>query len=468
MRTNPLSPLLLTAVLSLTPALGGPADAEPTVPLSEAVKRAREAVFPTLVHIRPIFDTSRGGKKIETQATGSGVVVREDGLVVTNFHVAGTAKRMICSLADRRRCTADLVGADAATDLAVVRLRLDELGLERLPCAKFASRASVETGNFVLAMGSPLGLNRSVSLGVVSCRERYLTPMTVAGHVPTGLFNTWIQTDAAINPGNSGGPLVDLEGRIVGINTRGYRGADNLGFAIPCDVVEEVFAAIVRDGRVVRSHSGLTFQPLNEMIGVFSSGDESGVLVASVEPDSPAAASGIRAGDVLAEYGGERVGAMFDEDVPDLRRRVAAVAVGSEVQVRVRRDGRELAFVLVTEEWNPADNEDRELEALGLTLRRLSDRERYERFLDGEEGLLVTGIRAGRPASRSAPRLASGDVLLSIDEEPVRSPQEVEQVVALARDRAAGSLVLRVRRGGQELLVAVDVDGSDALVGDRP
>jgi S1-C subfamily serine protease len=224
-----------------------PSDA-PVSDLAAAIEHARERVFPTLVHIQPIFDVASGGRTIEASATGSGAIIREDGLVVTNFHVAGSAKRLICTLADRRKVSARLVGVDAPTDLALLRLELSELGLEKIACATFAERLPKE-GEFVVAMGSPLGLTRSLSFGVVSCSQRYLGELRLNGGAATGLFNTWIQTDAAINPGNSGGPLVALDGAIVGVNSRGFDRADNLGFAIPASVVLEVIDRLLSSRR---------------------------------------------------------------------------------------------------------------------------------------------------------------------------------------------------------------------------
>ena len=452
MRTFLISSLACLAVAST--GWTAPPPERPSPPsLVRAIERARDHVFPTLVHLRPVFDRSLRGRKIETQSTGSGVVVTPDGLVVTNFHVAGTAKRLICTLSDRRRAHADLVGGDAATDLAVVRLRLDELDTDALPYAEFGDPAGLKEGEFVMAMGSPLGLTRSLSLGVVSCTNRFLKPMTVAGHLPTGLFNTWIQTDAAINPGNSGGPLVDLDGRIVGINTRAMRGADNLGFSIPADVVEAVLAEIVANGAVARSRLGVSIQPLHELVGVFGDdGGEEGVLVASVDPGSPAARAGIEAGDVVTRFGGAPISCVFEEDVPGVRRLLSSAPAGVEVEVAVRRDGRTRTTVATPEEWRSADEEDVELKGRGLTVRRMSDDELRGRYLEDRGGVLITGVRRGGVASEARPLLRADDVIVEVDRRPVVDVEELER----ALERAEGeSTLLRIVRGAEELLVAM-------------
>ncbi|MFH0944393.1 MAG: trypsin-like peptidase domain-containing protein [Planctomycetota bacterium] len=423
--------------------------------LRDALRAARDRVFPTLVHIRPVLDLSRGGKKTETMLTGSGVIVSSDGLVITNFHVAGIAKRMICTLADRRRLGADLVGADAATDLALIRLRLDELNLERINCAEFGDMDGLEVGDFVMTMGSPLGLTRSLSLGVVSCRDRYLPPMTVSGHVPTGLFNTWIQTDAAINPGNSGGPLVDLSGRVIGINTRGYRGAENLGFAIPGDVVQEVLAALLETGRVIRSEIGVSCQSLEEMSNILGGGG--GVLISSVASDSPAYECGLRVGDLLISYDGQPLAAQFDEDLPLVQRRMAAVPVGKRVEAVVRRHGEQIAFSLTTERWEPPAEEDLELPEWGLTVRGLSADERRDRYLPDAVGVLVTGVRKGGLAGRTRPSLLADDVLVAVDGEKLAAPDDVEGRLLEARAAGLEAVLLRVIRGHATYLMAMPV-----------
>ncbi|MBI4881681.1 MAG: trypsin-like peptidase domain-containing protein [Planctomycetes bacterium] len=435
------------------PARGGSDPVSPS-PLEQAIRRARDEVFPKLVFIRPVFDLSREGQKIETSATGSGVIISADGLVVTNFHVAGTAKRLVCTLSDRRRVTAELVGADAATDVALLRLRLAELRLAEIPFARFGSETDLEAGDFVMALGSPLGLTRSLSLGVVSCRDRYLPPMVVSGHVPTGLFNTWIQTDAAINPGNSGGPLVDLAGRIVGINARGYRGAENLGFSIPASVVAEVVESLLASGRVSRSRIGLTCQPLKEMSGRFAS-EAGGVLVSSVDAGSPAAEAGIEAGNIMLSYDGQPVSALFDEDMPAVARLMAGVPVGKRIEVVVRRGEEVRACLATTVEWQPPAEQDQELGEWGLTLRGLTDRERRERRLDDRGGVLVTGVRAGGSAFLASPKLLAGDVLLEIDGAPAEAAERVRESLERAAEGGAQAALLKVKRGHGELLIAL-------------
>lgn len=422
--------------------------------LRQAIADVRDRVFPTLVHIQPVFDVSVGGRKVESSATGSGVIVRSDGTVVTNFHVAGTAKRMLCTLSDRRKISAKLIGSDAATDLAVIQLELSELGLDSIAHADFNEAIPLE-GDFVIAMGSPLGLTRSLSFGVVSCSKRHLGDLKLHGGLATGRFNTWIQTDAAINPGNSGGPLVDLDGRIVGINARGYEKADNLGFAIPAFVVRDVFDRILRDGRVIRSDLGIEIQPLRE-----DAGSDRGALVASVEAGSPAAKAGIVSGDVIRRARGIELDVRFDEDVPDARRILADAAPAQPFEIVVVRDGKELTIPVTPIELANQQEQDNELEELGITLRVLTADERRQRFLDHDQALLITGMRAGGIQKSSFPKLKVGDVVLAVGDRALADAAALETAIESARADGSRAVLLTIARGRAEWKVAVQLDAN--------
>jgi serine protease Do len=264
-----------------------------------------------------------------SESVGSGVLVAENGVIVTNYHVVSNSDTIEITLADGRTFTADMVGADAATDLAV--LRIDARGL---PTAAWGDSDTVEVGEMVWAMGNPFGLDRTITYGIVSAVGRR--------GVLESPYQEFLQTDAAINPGNSGGPLVDVHGRVMGITTaivgRDYSG---IGFAIPSNTARQVCGAILDTGHVERGYLGMALQPTPP--------DAAGVLVAGVEPRSPAALAGIRAGDVVVRFDGEEVAdpatlVLLLTRVPvgtqvtlDVVRQNAAVAVPVEVGRRPRR-----------------------------------------------------------------------------------------------------------------------------------
>jgi serine protease Do len=436
------------ALSGLAPApAAAAAGGEPVAILRDAVRSARDRVYPALVHIQPVFDTFVGGKKQLGTSTGSGVVIDAAGHVMTNHHVAGDARRLLVTLSDKSRVQATLVGSDPMTDIAVVRLDLTGRTGPPLPVADLGDSDSLEVGDWVLAMGSPLSLARSLSLGVVSCVDRYLDPLQFDDpDERTGLFNTWIQTDAAINPGNSGGPLVDLAGRVVGINARKLITADNVGFAIPINVAKVVAAELIAHGRVERSAIGIHSQPLPRDDRGALDHRARGVLIASVHADSPAEAGGVRAGDILIEYDGVRLSALFDEELPAVRRVLASPPVGKAISVVVERGGEEARFQVVTEDYGRFSGEEVDDPLLGVTLKGITQAMARERRLASTEGVIVTGVQVGGPAHTAEPRLRDGDVLLEMGGHGVTSLADLKCAEEACRDRLAAGVVVKIRR----------------------
>jgi serine protease Do len=346
-------------------------EALPGGELQAAVLAARDAVLPALVHVEPVREVFQRGRRSKETLTGSGVVVDDQGHVLTNHHVAENAKRLKCVLADQREVEATLVGTDPLTDIAVLKLELPRNELP--PPARLGASADLTAGQFVIALGSPLGLSRSLSLGVVSTPDRYFPENLMPGGELTGAYNTWIQTDAAINPGNSGGPLVDLSGSVIGINARAMPiFGENLGFAIPMDVVREVFAQLVRSGRVERSWIGARWQPLQGLADHFGAGGRDGVLVGGVVPGGPAAEAGLQAGDVLVAWNGQPVSARFEEELPAVRKRIADTAIGDRVRISVLRDGAEQQLRVKTQLRPDIESDEAEFPLWGLTTRDIT------------------------------------------------------------------------------------------------
>jgi S1-C subfamily serine protease len=292
----------------------------PLDPYSERVAHAFEAVGPSVVHIAVQSARGRGG-------TGSGVLFTPDGYVLTNSHVVHGAARVSASLTDGRRLGAELVGDDPATDLAV--LRLAGAGL---PHAAFGSSRNLRVGQLVVAIGNPLGYQATVTAGIVSALGRTLRG--ASGR----LIESVIQTDAPLNPGNSGGPLVDGNGRMVGVNTAIIGGAQGICFAIGVDTAVDVVARLMRDGRVRRSKLGLSGQttPLDARLAArLRRQPASAVLVSEVQAGSAAAAADLRAGDLLLSFDGELIAS-----VDDLHRLLTAERAGRDCAVEVLRQGR--------------------------------------------------------------------------------------------------------------------------------
>jgi serine protease Do len=432
MRTSaarPPLPLPLLLALAAAASAGEGFDA-----IRERMQRARERVYPALVHIVNVEEYFAGGRRNERVSTGSGFFVDAKGRIVTNFHVAGKAQRLYVTLANRTKVPARLVAGDAYTDLALLEADPAVAFPGGTPAfAELGDSDRVEEGDFVLALGSPLSLARTISFGIVSCRDRALGPLRVAGH-ETGIFNTWIQTDAAINPGNSGGPLVDLEGRVIGVNTRAGFGYENIGFAIPSNVVREVLRSLLERGRVVRAYVGVTLQRMDEFEQSALAAVGAGVLVADVAENSPAWRAGLRPGFVLVRLRGEPFAARFEEELPALYRRLAALPVGERAVFHVRRPGTEgeTAHEVVPEELGRHLGGDAEVKPWGLTVRGITRRMAREMSLPDMAGVMVTGVRANGPAGDG--RLQHGDVIRTLDG---RAVDDLEAFERLAAERVA-------------------------------
>jgi serine protease Do len=371
--------------------------------------------------------------------------------------VAGRADELTCILFNKERVKARLVGSDPWTDLAVIQLDLDEvkqkgLAFER---ASFGDSAKMEEGDSVLAIGSPFGLSRSISRGIISCHDRILgTGLDLGGGLETGLFNTWLQTDAAINPGNSGGPLVNFRGEVVGVNTRG--GGNELGFAVPINVAKEVIRQILEKGKVTRSTIGLTLQPLQDLETFFEVGKSEGAVVSAVEPDGPAAKAGLQPRDLLIEYNGGKVEGRYPEQLFDIRRRISDTPVGGKVQVKVKRATEVKALEIVTEELTTVRGDEENFPKWGVVAQTVTERLAQRENLGSTRGAYVTGIRRGEPAEAGG--LGRGDVITRVGDENVTSIRDLKKYYDEAVKKKQAMVLLKVRRGLAVLPILLKVD----------
>ena len=237
-------------------------------------------MFPAFVFVKCIRQSSEGGKKEGAKVTGSGVLISSKGELLTNWHVVDKAVQVRCLLFDGQALDAKVVGTDKDTDLALLQLEMPE-NAPPFPYAKLGDSGKLAEGHFVMAMGAPWGLSRSVSLGIVSCTRRYLPSASE--------YSLWLQTDAAISPGNSGGPLVDTEGEVVGLNARGMMAGGDMGFAIPAETIGSCSRSSASTARSSWSWTGLQLQPIKDFNrDMYFDGTE-GVIVADTDPESPAA-----------------------------------------------------------------------------------------------------------------------------------------------------------------------------------
>ncbi len=375
-----------------------------------------------------------GSKRFQS-GVGSGVIVSDDGLILTNAHVVGLrAVEINVTLSNLERVGAELVGWDHWTDLALLRLDAEEVARKgfEFTVAEFGDTKDLYPGETVYAVGTPHGLTRTVTRGIISNPRRFFADSRGVKGYETGQFNTWLQTDAAINPGNSGGPLVTSAGRIVGINSRGYTGADNLGFAIPSDTAQRVMHGLAADGRITRSYIGIVPGALRDLEDFYDLELNTGMLINSVDPGSPAAQAGLRGGDILLAIDGEPVDGRFPEQLPPIKHRIAIQPVGSELSLTVKRNGETKDYVVETEELVSRVGEESVVEVWGLSIREVSRTYARENQFPDEEGVLVIGVQRGFPARVAG--LSTGDVITKINDQPVST---IEDVMAAAEAYAA-------------------------------
>lgn len=414
--------------------------------LQRSIFAARGLALPAVVHIQPISEVYTSGKKEKQTGVGSGVIVSPEGHIITNYHVAGKATRLLCTLHNREKVTAHLIGGDPLTDIAVCQLDLDEVTGE-ITYARLGDSDRLEVGEYVMALGSPLALDRTLSLGVVSCVDRYMSDrMRLPSGERTGKYNTWIQTDAAINPGNSGGPLVNLRGEVVGINARTALFADNLGFAIPINTVGEVYDEILLKGKVERSWIGVEIQPLQELEDYFGTGERRGALISHVAPDSPAMAAGLKEGDVILTFDRKPLTARFKEEVPQIEKVIADTEVGKQVSVKALRDGKEQEFSLVTQALGELLGEDFDAEEWGFTVKGITRQMVIEEKLEDDRGVMVSGVAPSAAAEEG--QLVRGDVIRSIGDETVENLESFRTLYERLETEGTEKVLLRVNRAG--------------------
>ena len=388
------------------------------------------------------FDERLPQGGLEREGLGTGVIVSADGHLVTNNHVVRGADEVSVTLFDKRTLPAKIVGTDPKTDLAV--LKIDASGLTP---AQFGDSAAAEVGEWVLAIGSPFGLDQTVTAGIISAKGR---------HMRITDYDDLIQTDAAINPGNSGGPLVNLRGQVIGINTAIASGTgrySGVGFAIPSNMVASVRDAITKHGRVQRGKLGALIQNLDQDLArSFGFNSTDGVLIGDVVDGSPAAQAGLKSGDIVLQYNGQPV-----KEADELRNAVAATKPGAQAELLIFRQGKQQKVsvkVAELEDEARADARDErggeQAADLGVTVQTLTPelaaRLEYDR---DEQGVVVTNVASGSVAARAGVR--PRDLIVDVNGTAVRSAKEFR--AALDKGDAARGIRLQLKRDGNRLFV---------------
>lgn len=428
--------LPLLAALAV-PSAASPARAAEAAPAiaDPAIERVLAKVFPALVRVDVVMVEGDGGRLNKRRGAGSGVVISAAGHVVTNHHVAGRARHLVCRMADGEEIEADLVGTDPLADIAVIKLDLAgrPAGAKPLAVATFGDSDAVRVGDRVFALGSPAAVSQSVTAGIVSnanmVMPEFFWPFTFKlDGEDVGELVRWIAHDAVIYGGNSGGPLVNAGGEIVGINEIGL---GSLGGAVPGNLAKAVAEQLMATGRVERSWIGLEAQPLLK-----DGRERRGVLVAGVIAGSPAADAGIKSGDVVLAVNDTAVNCLIPDELPLFNRLVLGLPVGTPATLRIRSGGGEEQTVTVTtmaRERSVA--EDEEVRSWGMTARDFTRMSALEHRRPDTRGVQVDSVRGGGPCTDARPPLEPGDVIVSVADKPVASLEALRRV---SRELTAG------------------------------
>ncbi|HYG70156.1 MAG TPA: DegQ family serine endoprotease [Anaeromyxobacteraceae bacterium] len=390
------------------------------------------------------------------QSLGSGFILNKEGFILTNNHVVENATDIRVRLNDKREFSAKIVGRDPLTDVALIQLSGPP---KDLPSLVLGDSDALRQGDFVLALGSPFGLNDTATLGIVSAKHR-------VGVSATGQYDDFIQTDAAINPGNSGGPLFNLRGEVVGLNTAivSPQIGSGIGFAVPINLAKGILPQLREKGKVVRGYVGVSVTDLtHDLREAFRLPQgTNGALVQQVVENGPAAKAGLKPGDVIVAVNGRAV-----EGMGDVTRTVAMIPPGQKATLTILREGKkqDVSFAVVQRPDEQmvargAPGEQPEAEAnrsakLGVRLAPLTPEVARQLGTSGDQGVVVADVTAGGPAERAG--LQRGDIILEVNRQPVTTPEQIAGIVGKMKDGEMA--LLRVRRGDAAVFVPVPVGG---------
>jgi len=373
-------------------------------------------------------------REMKRTSLGSGVILSDDGYIITNNHVVEDADEISVRFSDNEEYEAKIIGRDAKTDLALIKIEPKHT----LQPASLGDSDKLRVGDWVIAIGNPFGFEQTVTAGIVSAKGRFLGGST---------YENFIQTDASINPGNSGGPLFDVDGKMVGINTAIYSrsgGNVGLGFAIPVNMAKSVITQLKETGKVSRGWLGVMIQTVtSELAKEFHMERPMGALVGEVSPDSPAAKAGIKAGDIITKFAGKEIAQM--NMLPAI---VAQTPVGSKVEVDLVRNGKKKTVTVTVgklqeEEVVAGKGGVGELdEDLGLTVQELTKDLAQSMGIEEQSGLIITDVESGSKADEAG--LRRGDLILEIDRKPVKTVEELKKALKSKNDK--DSILLLIKR----------------------
>lgn len=390
--------------------------------IQETIIRTVEKLQPALVRIHVVEKYYSEGRELKQEKYGSGVVISADGYVITNHHVAGKAYFADCTFSNLNNYPLKLIGTDALTDISVLKIMSENP--QNFVFGIFGDSDNIKVGDYVLAMGSPMALNPSVTLGIIS-NQRMILPYKLNSFEMfseegenIGSLVCWLGHNAEISPGSSGGPLVNLQGEIVGINEIKYA----LGGAIPSNLAKKVVNDIIQNGKVRRSWTGIEVQPITETEKI-----EKGSLVRYVYPGSPADKSGIKTGDILLQIDNEPVIVKYMEQVPLINNILCSLPTDKPINFSIVRNSVKMDIPITPVLYDFPQTEEKEFKEWGFTAKNLNWFFALNKNRDNTDGVLITSLRMGGCSAQAKPPLQSGDLILEIENEKISSLEDLEE-----------------------------------------
>ena len=373
-------------------------------------------------------------RQYRQQGQGSGFIISRDGYILTNSHVIGDADKVTVRLKDGREFEAEESWSDPKSEVAIIKIDAEDL-----PALELGSSKELKTGEWVIAIGNPFGLSETLTAGVVSAKGR--------NNIGIADYEDFIQTDAAINPGNSGGPLLNIDGKVIGINTAIYSrsgGYMGIGFAIPIDMAVNIKDRLLKDGKVERGFVGISMNPMpmdKDMAETFGLKDAGGVLIADIVPESAAEKAGLKIGDIITDLNGKKV-----IDNAAFRNNIAMMAPGTEISLNIVRNGKPKKISLKVgalpgnQQASSKPNLDEISEKTGISVQPLTEEQAKALGLDDTQGVLISGVEPGSPAEQAG--LAAGQIILEINRKPT---QNIDAFAKALQEKTNKHILLRVK-----------------------
>ncbi|MCC6546818.1 PDZ domain-containing protein [Candidatus Sumerlaeota bacterium] len=425
----------------------------------DAVDRAVARVKPSLVRIQVIEPDYDEGRESKSISFGSGTIITDDGFIMTNHHVAGKAVQIICTLGNREEMNAKLIATDPATDIAIIKLMPGTP--MKFPFVEFGDSDAVKVGDTVMAMGSPAALSQSVTLGIIA-NTAMIQPLSWGSSYKfeldgenVGELVRWIGHDAQIFPGNSGGPLINMDGKIIGVNEVGI----GLGGAIPGNLAKKVAFQLIENQAVKRAYAGITIQRLMKR-----SQDREGAIIASVLKESPAEKAGVKPGDHLLQVNDQKIEGRFNEDLPGINGIIADLPPGQESTWVLQRGTQALTVKVTPIQREPTLIPTLEMRQWGMTARNLTLWTKIGMARQTKDGVLVTSTRAGGPLAQAKPEIKPDDVIVKVNDTPIKSVQDLEALTKKLTEGKEGFVpaLVTFERESEQFVTVVQV-GIDKL-----